>query len=294
MTRSSEQYVVVGFGWVGQANALALSHLGFHVSYYDIGEPSLHYDGKYTKRYKHIPRLSALPLSDPSVVYLVCVKDNVPEGKTQDIRLIKNALAPLKRARGTVVLRSTIVPSLLRTLHFDYYVPEFLHEKYAVSECERPELLVIGKAKKTRRREPACLRRWEQRAIEVFRGTPGEASYIKYLSNLWNALRIAFVNEFGDAMRRTTGESSESVTRVLGALFHGADYLNYGKPFGGHCLPKDARAFTAANKKVPMYLLLGMYQANKRHHAFARTLPEWFASTLIAEKKRRRSSIRHK
>src|SRR3989344_1962308 len=43
MHNGTEKMVVVGFGWVGQANALALNILGYNVSYFDPGEPPQHY-----------------------------------------------------------------------------------------------------------------------------------------------------------------------------------------------------------------------------------------------------------
>jgi phosphoglycerate dehydrogenase-like enzyme len=34
-----EKIVIVGFGWVGQANALALVQMGYQVFYYDVLPP---------------------------------------------------------------------------------------------------------------------------------------------------------------------------------------------------------------------------------------------------------------
>ena len=50
----------------------------------------------------------------------------------QDISLIRRALDGLKRRKGKIIIRSTILPNLLVTLQFDFYVPEFLHEIRAV------------------------------------------------------------------------------------------------------------------------------------------------------------------
>ena len=36
------------------------------------------------------------------------------------------------KTKGKIIIRSTILPNLLVTLQFDFYVPEFLHEIRAV------------------------------------------------------------------------------------------------------------------------------------------------------------------
>jgi GDP-mannose 6-dehydrogenase len=141
--------------------------------------------------------------------------------------------------------------------------------------------LVIGR--RTNKPEPKFLAAWEQHAYKVFRGTPEEASHIKYLSNLWNAVRIAFVNEFGDSIRTPrTQDDVASIERVVDFVFDGKFYQRYGVSFGGHCLPKDMRAYiweqSLKGKRMP--LLEGAYAANLAHKEFesAGTLTEWFSA----------------
>ena len=51
---------------------------------------------------------------------------------------------------------------------------------------------------------------------------------IKYLSNLYNAIRIAFVNEFGDMIGRpSTSEELGNITRVVDFMFDGRSYLRF-------------------------------------------------------------------
>ena len=201
MREQREKMVIVGFGWVGQANALALDMLGYQTAYFDPGEPPRHYS-EHATRYDSVQKLgSVLERDAKDTWYVVCVGDRVGEDGTQDISNIRRALDSLRGAKGGVILRSTILPDLLEELSFDYYVPEFLHEKQAVEECIDPYLLVIGK-REGARKEPALFDMWRGRCRKTFEGTPHGASMIKYLSNLWNATRIAFVNEFGDMVGR--------------------------------------------------------------------------------------------
>ena len=46
-----DKIVIVGFGRVGQANALALSAMGYSVYYHDVREPCRHYEKTYAATY---------------------------------------------------------------------------------------------------------------------------------------------------------------------------------------------------------------------------------------------------
>lgn len=282
MNASGEKIVVVGFGWVGQANALALKKLGFDVSYFDPATPPQHYT-EYSSVYAQLERISDVKAKDSEDTwYIVCVGDRVSEDGIQDISSIQKALASLKDVEGGVILRSTIIPDTLASLDFDYYVPEFLHEKKAVEECIDPYLFVVG-ADEGVRAEPSIFGIWRSRSRKNFSGTPREASFIKYLSNLWNAMRIAFVNEFGDALGRPSSKDElDRINEVINFLFDNRSYLRYGKAFGGHCLPKDTRAFVHAYGKTfaGLPLLSGMYGSNAEHEKLEKQfplMPEWYS-----------------
>ncbi|MEN9561304.1 MAG: GDP-mannose 6-dehydrogenase [Candidatus Parcubacteria bacterium] len=277
-----EKMVVVGFGWVGQANALALKKLGYDVSYFDPATPPKHYP-EHEDIYKSLSKLTNVIEKDStSTWYIICVGDRVSEEGVQDISNIQRALDSLKDVTGGIILRSTILPDLLKDLQFDYYVPEFLHEKKAVEECIDPYFFVLGK-KGDAKPEPSIFNVWRTRSRKNFEGTPQEASFIKYLSNLWNATRIAFVNEFGDAIGRpSTKQDLDRINSIINFLFDNRSYLRYGKAFGGHCLPKDSRAFTSwyAKKMGALPFLNGMYLANTKHGELEKQyplMPEWYS-----------------
>jgi len=277
-----EKVVIIGFGWVGQANALTLSYMGYEVSYFDPGSPKHHY-GEHKEEYEKLNQLSS-PLENDttSTVYIVCVGDSVAEDGVQDLSAITAAMTSLNEAKGTIILRSTIIPSSLSQFSFDFYLPEFLHEKQAVEDCLDPYLVVIGS--KTEKKEPSFFKKWEDKSRKVFRGTPEEASHIKYLSNVWNATRIAFVNEIGDSIAEPrTQDDLEKIECVINFLFDGRSYLRYGKSFKGHCLPKDTRAFARFQKDsgVSSAFLDGVYLSNYNHEQQEqqhKILPEWYSA----------------
>ncbi|PYM66271.1 MAG: hypothetical protein DMD79_03140 [Candidatus Rokuibacteriota bacterium] len=282
-----ESIVVIGFGWVGQANALALARDGYPVSFYDVGAPAEHYAEHHKEHadlYRALRRLNdPLEADGPGTVYIVCVGDRVDEEGNQDIAPIQRALAFLKDARGTVVLRSTVLPAHLTRLDFDIYLPEFVHKRAAVNECVNPQYLVVGK-KTADSRIPSFIETWRQRSVKHIECGAEDASYIKYLSNLWNALRIAFVNEFGCSIEEPVDQKAVArIDTILSFIFGDAPYSRYGRSFGGNCLPKDTRAYTrwSEERGRDVSLLRSTLISNEAHkHREEKYphLPEWFST----------------
>lgn len=277
-----EQIVIIGFGWVGQANALALIIDGYEVHFFDPGNPPKHYS-EYQELYPKIKKLSSpLEIDSPKTSYIVCVGDRVDMEGNQDISSIEKALESLNNVKGTVLLRSTILPSSLKNLNFDIYLPEFLHEKAAVKECVNPQYVVVGKYKDMS--EPSFLEIWRRRSIKMIDVSPEDASHIKYLSNLWNALRIAFTNEYGCSVAEPVDNQTVAhIDKVLNFVFENGPYLRYGKSFSGHCLPKDARAYVKWDKDRGRHipLLAGMLESNDAHRAREEKynhLPQWYSN----------------
>lgn len=275
------EVIVVGYGWVGQANALALAQIGYPVFYYDIIEPLHFYEDEYKNLYSCIkPLKDPLDKDNSKACYLVCVKDKVSEDGKQDISHIKKALNSLENAKGIIILRSTVLPQHLKKLNFDYYVPEFLHEKQAVEEVLNPFYFVVGR-RQAAKNEPELFSNLENRAKKIFRGTPEQASYIKYLSNTWNTLRIAFVNEFGNIIKvPKTKAHREEIEKITDFFFEKKDYLRYGRSFGGHCLPKDLLAITNIHKDKNIPILKAIFESNEFHKKLEQKhshIPEWFS-----------------
>lgn len=307
MQAKDEKVVIIGFGWVGQANALALSQIGYDVFYYDVLPPKQHYKGTEKHFYEKVVKLNTpLEVDGSRTSYMVCVGDRVGETGGQDVTFIRQALESLRDAKGTIILRSTVIPKTLPSLIFDYYIPEFLHEKFAIQECIRPYMFALGAG--TRNPEawiPGYVTMWQERAQKVFVGTYSEASYVKYYSNMWNAVRVAFVNELGDILSQSSKSENpvQGAERVINFLFEGKSYMRYGRGFGGHCLPKDMRAFlTAYGEEFNTSILSGAYESNRLHEEFEvaskKALPEWFSAwdyeSIVANQRKVLRVVMHK
>ncbi len=238
---------IIGYGFIGQANAIGLKRLGYDVYAYDIVKKDNIYD---QKEFNDIPLYvgEKLPRSG---THIICIADKNFEDGRQEIRHIAKVTHPLK-GKGTVILRTTMLPRFLIALHFDFYWVEFLHERTAIDEFLNPDRVVVGR--RHSKKFP-----FEKHFQPVHYCTPEEASHIKYLSNIWNALRIAFINEFGANLL----DEQIPHEKTIDFFFQKQKYLRWGNAFGGHCLPKDSKAYF---KEYPhLKFLEATVKANEIH-----------------------------
>jgi len=129
--------------------------------------------------------------------------------------------------------------------------PEFLREGFAVHDTITPDRLVYGV-----RSEEAVrtLNQVYRAAVEA--GTPvivtdyATAELVKVAANAFLATKISFIN----AMAEIAEVTGADVTQLADALGHderiGRRFLNAGVGFGGGCLPKDIRAFSARAEEL--------------------------------------------
>ncbi len=133
--------------------------------------------------------------------------------------------------------------------------PEFLREGYAVADTLRPDRIVFGVATaEAGDRATAVLS--EVFAIPLANDTPlivtdyATAELVKVAANAFLATKISFIN----AMAEIAEVSGADVTQLADALGHdariGRRFLNAGVGFGGGCLPKDIRAFSARAEEL--------------------------------------------
>jgi UDPglucose 6-dehydrogenase len=127
--------------------------------------------------------------------------------------------------------------------------PEFLREGFAVQDTLRPDRIVLGLD-----RDRVAWTRVEQLVRELYeqmRDIPflvtdlATAELVKVSANAFLATKISFINAVSEVCEATGAD----VTLLADALGHdgriGRGFLNAGLGFGGGCLPKDIRAFTA-------------------------------------------------
>ena len=172
------------------------------------------------------------------------------------------------------VLSSTLIPLLERASgkHVGSEIgvcvnPEFLREGSAIRDFRHPPFTVLGET--DARAGDVLLRLYEHLDAPVFRLVPDEASMVKYASNAYHALKVAFANELG-ALCQPLGIDGRKVMEVFCEdrdLNISKRYLRPGFGFGGSCLPKDLRAlnYVAKDLDVSTPLLGNVIASNSAH-----------------------------
>jgi GDP-mannose 6-dehydrogenase len=183
---------------------------------------------------------------------------------------------PVVIMRSTVlpgVLEDEVVPALERTAGgrvdeaFGLVVnPEFLREGSSIADFEHPAFTLIGADDA---RAAAVVERLYGflAGVPVVRTDRRTAALVKYASNAFHAMKVAFANEI-DAVSRAAGADGRDVMRIFALdrkLNVSASYLRPGMPFGGSCLPKDVRALLHYGRRhdVRVPLLDAVMESNR-------------------------------
>lgn len=133
--------------------------------------------------------------------------------------------------------------------------PEFLREGWAVVDTVDPDRLVVGVPNGASGERAADVLR-EVYHPAVAKGTPflvtdyATAELVKVAANAFLATKISFIN----AMAEIAEVTGADVTQLADAIGHdariGRRFLGAGIGFGGGCLPKDIRAFSARAEEL--------------------------------------------
>ena len=187
-----------------------------------------------------------------------------------------------KKDRHVVVIRSTILPGTMRnvvipileefsgkTAGNDFGVcnnPEFLREGTAVYDFYNPPKTVIGETDTLSGDLLASL--YDKMDAPLIRTDLETAEMVKYVDNVWHALKVGFANEIGNICKglRIDGHRVMDIFCQDTKLNISASYLKPGFAFGGSCLPKDLRAlaYKARNLDLDLPILNAILPSNRR------------------------------
>jgi GDP-mannose 6-dehydrogenase len=296
---------IFGLGYVGSVSAACFAHLGHKVIGVDVSKPKVQMlaDGKSPiiearmgelLAEAHLAgRLSATTDAADAVgqsdVTFICV--GTPSLKNGKLNLCHvehvaseiGAALKSKNSFHVIVLRSTVLPGTTDSLLIpileqasgkvagkDFavcYNPEFMREGSAVADFEQPPYTIMGAHRKD---ELAQLRElYRQIPGQVYETTIEVAEMVKYVSNLYHALKVGFANEVG-TLCKNLGVDTQSVFQIFTSdtkLNVSPAYLSPGFAFGGSCLPKDLRAITYRAKELDLGLPLleALMPSNSEH-----------------------------
>ena len=244
---------IIGLGVVGSACRYGFENLGHQVAVHDIKLQT-----------------SITDVSDSDICY-VSVPTPSNEDGSCNVDIVSSVVYDLKliNFQGIVAIKSTVKPTTTDTLAKETglkicFVPEFLRERCAYSDfTENHDVLAVG----TNSHDvfDLVVRSHGRYPKHVTKLKPVEAELLKYYSNIFNALRIVFANEFYEICQSVGADYDEiKNTLVQRKAAHKSRnlYLNVNenlRGYGGACLPKDTAAMAAFAKE--MGLDLGLFDA---------------------------------
>ena len=181
----------------------------------------------------------------------------------------------------TVVLRSTVLPGTTEQVFIPALSaasgrkvdgslrmavnPEFMREGSALKDFAHPPFTLVG----TEDAETGNQLRSLYAGVEssFVQTTIKTAEMLKYVSNTFHALKIAFANEIGDICAGFDVDPQELMRIFMTdrKLNISEMYLRPGFAFGGSCLPKDLRAllYAARSADVSVPLLSSILPSNE-------------------------------
>ncbi|MGO2221235.1 MAG: UDP-glucose dehydrogenase family protein [Microbacterium gubbeenense] len=220
-------------------DGLASGRLTFSTDYSDLADAEVHFIGVGT------PQRSGAQGAD--MTYVDAATDAILEHAKPGSLIAGKSTVPVGTAARLTELASAKGVRLA-------WNPEFLREGFAIKDTVDPDRLVYGVTDATRDEDTATLDNVYATILD--RGTPRlvtnqpTAELVKVAANSFLATKISFIN----AMAEISEVTGADVTQLADAIGHderiGRKFLNAGVGFGGGCLPKDIRAFTARAEEL--------------------------------------------
>ena len=266
--------LIIGSGVVGQATGKGFARKGHQISYVDINPQTierLRADGQTAMTSAEVEWRAVdvvmLAVSTPSVDdqivldYIEAAALDVGRGLAQAERFVP------------VVVRSTVPPTTTeqritpilerasgKRAGVDFGVamnPEFLRQVSSEQDFARPWVTVLGAS--DRRTAQILDALYAPFGALIVRCTPTEAEMIKYVNNVYNAVKISYFNEVHAICEQLEIDSNlvgAAVARSAEGMWNPLYGTRGGAPYGGACLPKDTVAFLQFVRERGMQHLL--------------------------------------
>jgi UDPglucose 6-dehydrogenase len=273
---------VIGCGYLGAVHAAAMASIGHEVVGIDVDErkiaslsngeapffePGLQEilsDGLASGRLRFSTDMA--DAAGAAVHFIGVGTPQQKDGYAADLTYVNAAVDALipHLAEGDIVAGKSTVPvgtaatlaeRVTPTGATLVWNPEFLREGWAVQDTVDPDRLVAGVPTGAEGERAADILR-EVYHPSVAKNTPfivtdlATAELVKVAANAFLATKISFIN----AMAEIAEVTGADVTTLADAIGHdariGRRFLGAGIGFGGGCLPKDIRAFSARAEEL--------------------------------------------
>lgn len=274
---------VIGAGYLGAVHATAMASIGFDVVGVDIdaakiasltsGDPPF-YEPGFGDLLRHTMATDRLrwsrdmaEVADCDLHFLCVGTPQLAGAHGADLRFVEaamTAIIPHLQPDSVIAGKSTVPVGTAARLSAEIegswrghgsppvllWNPEFLREGFAVNDTLRPDRIVLGVPASERGTWGEGVMR-EAYAEMMAAGIPilvtdvATAELVKVAANAFLATKISFIN----AMAEVCEAAGADVSVLADAIGHderiGRKFLGAGVGFGGGCLPKDIRAFSA-------------------------------------------------
>ncbi|MQT40359.1 MULTISPECIES: UDP-glucose/GDP-mannose dehydrogenase family protein [unclassified Pseudomonas] len=277
---------VFGSGYVGLVQATVLAEVGHdvicmdidqkkvellqqgHVSIFEPGLSSLVRENLESKRLRFTSdektavehgqvlfiAVGTPPSEDGSadLKAVFSVGDAVARHRVEPVILVEKSTVPVGTGDALTAHINKALEQAGRSLQFDVVSnPEFLKEGSAVSDCRRPDRIIIGcerdEVRDVMRDLYAPFNRNHDRIINM---DLRSAELTKYAANCMLATKISFINQIAE-LAEHLGADIESVRLGIGADTRiGYHFIYPGCGYGGSCFPKDMRALIHSAQQV--------------------------------------------
>lgn len=190
----------------------------------------------------------------------VCVPTPMGKDASIDASILTDAVTKLlKSTKGMVVIKSTVIPSIVSELTKDrrvVYNPEFLTEKSANEDFVNPIMHVFGGEYDLTKLLESIYEKYSScKPCPVYHMSAEEASFVKYGMNSFLASKVLWFNQFYDIVESYGGNYSTIIKAIgtdprIGASHTMVPGHDGRKGYGGSCFAKDLPAFVKFSRSV--------------------------------------------
>ena len=296
--------VIIGVGYVGLVSGLAFAKTDNNVQFLDLDVSKI--DDLKKKKAPFFEPLLEEYLNDEKInqsvsfhseyddvdwdtaeIIMVCVQTPTTLENEIDSSFLNNvfkSLSDLINHQSIICIKSTIHPEAIQEILNNsglndediVFNPEFLREGQAFNDFFNPDRVIIGAVNKRNAERVAEL--YKNLDTDLILTDPISSQLIKYLSNAYLPLRLSFVNEASQIIKKLGGNLSQTLLGIGLDSRIGNNYFRPSPGWGGSCFPKDVTEINSIIKanNLTTPLISNINESNKQHQ-------NWFSNYLIKQ-----------